>query len=258
MEIRNKLIWVTGASSGIGRAVCLKLASKGADLVITARDQDRLAALKEELLPLGVSVLLAPGDVCDLERMKSIANEHSAIDILIANAGDYVPSEIDCFNSGQYKSLMDVNYGGLLHCMEAVIPEMIKRGSGVICGVSSVVGYRGIPKAAAYGASKAAMSYFLESARFDLEPHGIKVTVISPGFVKTPLTDKNEFKMPFLVSPEFAANKIVTGIENERLEIHFPWQLSWICKFFRVLPYRLYHFLLSKSPLVKKDYDTEK
>jgi len=252
MDLKGKLVWITGASSGIGRALALALASNGCNLVLTARDLTRLEALGKDLSDHPVAVSLAPGDVCDLARMEEIAAQSPDIDILIANAGDYRPSEIAQFCSDEYMKLLSVNFGGMLNCMEAVIPGMRKRSSGMICGVSSVVGYRGTPRAAAYGASKAAVTNFLESARFDLEQLGIKVCVISPGFVKTPLTDKNSFAMPFLVTPEYAANRIVTGIQREKLEIHFPWQFSWLCKLFRVIPFPLYNALLKRSSVVRK------
>jgi len=252
MDLKNKLVWITGASSGIGRALALALASEGSHLVLTARDLTRLEDLRSGLAGYPVRVSLAAGDVCDLERMKEIEAQNPNIDVLIANAGDYRPSEIAQFCSDDYMRLLSVNFGGMLNCMEAVIPAMKERSSGMICGVSSVVGYRGTPRAAAYGASKAAMTNFLESARFDLEQLGIKVCVISPGFVKTPLTDKNSFTMPFLVTPEYAASRIVSGIQREKLEIHFPWQFSWLCKLFRVIPFPIYNALLKRSSVVKK------
>jgi len=253
MELKHKKVWLTGASSGIGEALALALAEEGAEIVLTARSKERLLKLKERLSGNTPAISIAPGDVSDVLRMKEIAEKHGPFDVLLANAGNYIPSDTGGkFNSQEYLSLLSVNFGGLLYCMEGALPGMKKSGGGMICGVSSVVGYRGVPRAAAYGASKAAITYFLESARFDLEPLGIKVCVISPGFVKTPLTDKNTFTMPFRVSPEYAARKIIRGIKKEKLEIHFPWQFSWLSKFFRIIPFPLYHLIIKRSSLVRK------
>jgi short-subunit dehydrogenase len=251
MELKGKKVWLTGASSGIGKALAAALAKEGSDLFLTARDQNKLEQLKEQIQNPSSKIVIAAGDVCDHSRMQEIVSQFGPFDVLVANAGTYLSSEMSRFNASEYLKQLEVNFGGLLYCMESVLPGMIAKGSGLICGNSSVVGYRGSPKAAAYGASKAAMTNFLESARFDLAPMGIKVSIISPGFVKTPLTDKNRFRMPFLVSSEYAARKIIDGIKKEKLEIHFPWQFSWLCKFFRVIPFPFYNWLISRSPLVK-------
>jgi NAD(P)-dependent dehydrogenase (short-subunit alcohol dehydrogenase family) len=166
--------------------------------------------------------LSSPCDVTDLAAVKECAagieGTHGPIDIVIANAGTYVASgPHESFDSAEYESIMRLNYGGMIHTIESVLPAMLERKRGHIVGVSSLVGYRGLPRAAAYGASKAAAINFLESLRFHTAPRGVPVTIVNPGFVKTPLTDKNDFEMPFLVPAEEAARIICRGIEKQKM-----------------------------------------
>jgi short-subunit dehydrogenase len=179
--------------------------------------------------------------------VKQIEGAFGSVDVLVANAGSHVPTNLEQFDAREYDSLMMLNYSGALYCIEAVLPSMLERKSGHIVAVSSVAGYRGLPRAAAYGASKAALTHFIESIRFDLVKHGIAATVVSPGFVKTPLTDKNDFEMPFLIEAGKAAKIMLRGIERRKMEVHFPWQFTLIMKLLRIIPYPAYHkFILNK------------
>lgn len=248
MNLRNKVVWLTGASSGIGEALAKRLAQTGCKLALTARRREALEQLALEVSAERSDALAFPGDVTDLEQMKQIAHaiesEWGPVDVLIANAGAYVPTNIEHFDSNEYDDQMKLNFSGALYCIEAVLDRMIQRKSGQIVGVSSLSGYRGLPRAEAYGASKAALINFLEAMRFDLRAHNIRVTIVNPGFVKTPLTDKNEFKMPNIIPADEAAEIMLRGIEGEKKEIHFPAAFSWTMKLLRILPYPLYEKII--------------
>ncbi len=249
-SLANKIVWVTGASSGIGASLTAELCRRGARVAATSRNEEKLNALAKLLLERGCVLRTYPGDVGDLQRMKEIAStievEMGALDILVANAGSHLFTRPLEFDSGEYQRLMDLNYGGVLHCIEAVLPAMLRRRSGRICGVASLAGYRALPRAAAYGASKAALIHFLESVRYHLEREGIEVTIVNPGFVKTPLTDKNDFPMPFLIDSDNAARLIANGLEQGRREINFPATFAFILRIARILPYRIYDWIVMR------------
>jgi len=245
MELQNKKIWITGASSGIGAALARELSQRGAHVALTARRPELLNSLAQDIKTCGIKALVMPGDVTKLEEMKELAEqidkELGGVDILIANAGKSLEPPTEDFDSEAYSSLMEINYGGVLHCMEAVLPKMLARASGTVVAVASLAGYRGLPRAAAYGASKAALIHFLEAARFRLERKGIKVFIVNPGFVDTPLTKKNDFHMPFLLRTEEAAKYICDGLQAEKIKINFPFLFSLLVEIARILPYPLYN-----------------
>ncbi len=244
MKFSGKVVWVTGASSGIGEALSLELCRRGARVAVTARRAERLADLVARIAATGGKAAAFPADIEDAqslaETVSAIQRWAQPIDILIANAGTHIPSYPQNFNASEYTQLMSINYGGMLNTLAAVIPDMVQRRAGHIVGVASLAGFRGAPSAAAYGASKAAMIHFLESARFHLEREGLQVSIVNPGFVKTPLTDKNKFYMPFRITSERAACIICDGLERQRKEIAFPAPFSWALKLGRVIPYGLY------------------
>jgi len=249
-DLKNRRIWITGASMGIGRSLTLELARRGAIMILTARGTEKLQKLQMEVREQGGSAIIKSGDVTDLERMKHIAKEAEeelgAIDILIANAGTHTFSRPEDFDTDEYLRLMDLNYGGTLRCIDAVLPGMLQRRAGRIVGVASLAGLRGLPRAAAYSASKGAVINFLQSIRFHLIRHDVHVTIVTPGFVRTPLTDKNDFKMPFLVEPERAARIIASGIAKGRKSISFPIPFNWTIQFLRVIPYPLYEWIITR------------
>jgi short-subunit dehydrogenase len=182
-----------------------------------------------------------------IAAVRTIEARWTGIDLALLNAGGHRPPQGAGFDMSQFVDVMTVNYFGVLHCIEAVLPGMLQRGRGHIAGVASLSGYRAIPTAAAYGASKAALIHALESIRFDLEPLGINITVVNPGFIRTPLTDSNRFRMPFIMDVERAAAIIVDGLERDRKEIHFPRVFSSILKLARVLPFPVYERIIRRA-----------
>lgn len=256
--LKDQLIWLTGASSGIGESLARRLAREGAHLALSARRADALERLVAEITAAtpGARCRAFPLDVTDRSRVAATAGEIAVafrrpIDILVANAGTYHPFDPTRFDSSEYEADMKLNYSGILYCVEAVLPEMLLRRSGYLVGMSSLSGYRGLPRAASYGASKAAVINFFEGMRFDLLKHGVDVSIINPGFVKTPLTDKNDFPMPFLIDGDDAAEAIVSGMRRRKKEIHFPAAFSWIMKIMRILPFPLYHAMVA-AKVVRK------
>ena len=168
----------------------------------------------------------------------------SGVDVAIFNAGTHTPASGTGFDSRQFVELTTLNYFGPLFGLDAVLPGMLARGHGQVVGVASLAGYRPLPTAAAYGASKSALSYAFNALRFDLAPRGIEVTVVNPGFVKTPLTDRNRFRMPFLMPVDRAVAAMVRDIERGKRESHFPGSLSWTLKALRLLPYPVYERMI--------------
>ncbi len=243
-NISGKVVWITGASSGIGKALAFECAKRGAKVALSARRAHILEKISVEITQAGGVAFPAKADVLNLDELKDtverIENELGNIDILIANAGTHVFSIPENFDSKEYIDLMEINFGGTLRTIEAVLSKMIKRKSGYIVGVSSLSGYRGLPRAAAYGASKSALIHFLESIRFHLSEFNIFVSIVCPGFVKTPLTDKNDFPMPFLIDSSKAAEIICNGIQRHKKEISFPIPFNWFLKLTRILPYFIY------------------
>jgi short-subunit dehydrogenase len=250
INFKQKVVWLTGASSGIGEALAYELAKRGARVALTARRADELERIRAVIAASGGSAECFAGDVLDLAGMKSIVErieqQLGAIDVAIPNAGTHIFSVPESFNSAEYMSIMNLNYGGTLHCVEAVLPRMLERKAGVIAPVASLAGYRGLPRAAAYGASKAAMINFFESVRFHVAPKGVWIAIVNPGFVKTPLTDKNDFKMPFLVDSPRAAQIILDGLERGKREIAFPFPFHWILKLAKMLPAPVYESIVNR------------
>lgn len=248
-QLRNKLIWITGASSGIGEALSYGLAQHGAQLVLTARRKEKLDQISQNIQQqYNLNPLVLPADVTDLTQLEAASKEMQANvglpDIVIANAGSHVFSRPLEFDAREYRAIMDLNFGGMLNTFHTVLPAMLERGTGHLVGMASLAGYRGLPRAAAYGASKAAMIHFLESIYFHLEPKNIIVTTVNPGFVKTPLTDKNDFAMPFLMSSEDAARVIIDGVRREKRVVAFPYLFSCTLALLRIIPFPVYKFLV--------------
>lgn len=239
-------VWLTGASSGIGEALVPALVASGARVAISARRVDALEAVAARV-PAG-QVHVVPVDVTDREAVHAAARHIEArwggIDLAIFNAGTHIPVNAERLDAADFRTLIDVNYLSLIYGVEAVLPGMLARGRGHIAGVASLAGYRALPTAAAYGASKAAAIVALDGIRFDVERRGVDVTVINPGFVRTPLTDRNTFQMPALIDADQAARLIVRGLARRKKEIHFPARFSWTMKLLRVLPYPVFERLV--------------
>ncbi len=235
-----KLVWITGASTGIGRELALLLAGEGVKVAASARSADKLA----ELASGSPNIVPYPVDVADRAAMlataNAIANAHGAIDLVVLNAGTWDAMGARDFGADRAMASMAVNYAGVANGVEAVLPAMIARRGGHVAMVSSVAGYRGLPKASAYAPTKAAVISLAETLRPELAAANVRVSVINPGFVATPLTAINKFPMPFMISAADAAARIANGLEKGKFEIAFPWQLVGLMKFARVLPYPLF------------------
>ena len=251
MALRNAVVWVTGASSGIGEALVTPLVARGAKVAISARRADLLEAQAARWRQQGADVRAFPLDVTDRagtrQVVEGVLQSFGQIDLAVLNAGNHLAPKTRPFDGQQYVDNMTLNFFGMIYGIEAVLPEMLARGHGHIAGISSLAGVRPLPTAGAYGASKAAASHMLDAIRFDLEPRGLLVTNVTPGFVRTPLTDRNKYRMPFLMEVDRAAEILADGLERGAREIHFPKPLSWTIKTLRVLPYPLYSWLIRKA-----------
>jgi NAD(P)-dependent dehydrogenase (short-subunit alcohol dehydrogenase family) len=236
--------WITGAGKGIGKSVTLELARRGWTVAASARTEADLVSLGEEAAKAGGTVVPFVLDVTKRTAVSQavglIEDRLGGIDLALLNAGTYVRFGVEDFTAEAFGRQMDINVMGTVNCLDPVLVRMRQRNSGHIAVVSSLTAYRGLPYASAYGASKAALTNMCEAMKPELDALGIQMTVIHPGFVKTPLTDRNEFAMPFLMEAEEAARRIVDGLERGTFEIAFPRRLTFLLKVARCLPYGLY------------------
>lgn len=241
---KNKVVLITGASSGIGRGLALNIARRGATVGAVARRADAITDLVKEIQATGGEGIALPGDVQDAASMRLVVEQlherYGRIDMLIANAGVGTSTDGSKVSGAEVARVINVNLVGAANSVEAVVPGMLKRKSGHLVVISSLAAYRGLPKSAAYCASKAAVSAFFESLRLDLEPRGIDVTIIHPGFIKTPLTAGRDAAMPWLMELEAAVEKIVRAIEKRKKSYAFPWQLATIVRAGMVMPIWMY------------------
>jgi|TARA_B100001540_G_scaffold115596_1_gene103573 short-subunit dehydrogenase len=252
--MNDKTIWITGASTGIGRALAIKFAKNGWNVAASARRENLLKELEE----LNQDIYSFPLDVTDKEKckevFKKIEDKFKTIDISFFSTGTWDPGKEKEIDVEQIENVMKVNFFGTLNCIKSVEKYYRNKKSGHISIVSSIAGYRGLPNSTGYGPSKSALNNLAESLFFDFKRYGVRVSLISPGFIKTPMTDKNDFKMPFLRTTDFAADKIYEGLVNSnKFEIHFPKQLTLILKLLRILPYTLYLKLISKLTKYQKN-----
>lgn len=247
MHLPQKRIWLIGASEGIGRDTAKRLAAGGALLCLSARNQERLDSLLQELEGTGHSAACC--DVTDLQSMKeayAIFREQGQVDVVMYNAGMYDPMAWEAWDLQKNLQTLDVNLNGAFRLVEVLREDIDASVLERIILVGSVAGYRGLPKSLAYGSSKAALNYLADGLRLDLEAKKVKLQLVTPGFVQTRLTDKNDFDMPMRISSEQAAEAIVAGIEKDVYEIHFPKRFTFIMKFLRLLPHWLYFFIAKK------------
>ena len=243
------IAWITGASTGIGAAVAKRLVAEGWTVAITARDAGKLQALADAHPG---KMIVAAGDVTDAEAMKvlrfSIETEAGRpVALALLNAGAWQEMGAADFDLKSFRQMVEVNLLGTANLLDAVMPPMMARRSGQIAIVASVAGYRGLPRAVAYGATKAALISMAESLKFDLDRAGVTMTLVNPGFVRTPMTARNSFPMPFLLEVEDAATRIVRGLATGRFEVAFPWQLVTPLKFLQILPARLFFAAVAKA-----------
>ena len=244
----KKIIWITGASSGIGKALAIKFAEKGWTVAASARRENLL----EDLNKFNPNIYSFPLDVTEIENCKLVANKiiekFGGIDICVFGTGMHDPKSEKRFNLNKIREIMEVNYFGTMNSINSIYEYFSEKKNGQISIISSVAGYRGLPAAGAYCASKAALTSYAESLNFDMQMKNVKVSLISPGFIKTPMTDQNDFPMPMIKSPEFAANEIFKGLtEKKSFEIHFPKAFTYFLKFLQILPSSIYFKLVSKG-----------
>ena len=230
--------WVTGAGSGIGRALAKRLAEQGWRVAISARTARDLDSLAAEVPGRITSFLL---DVTDeaacAHTVAAIEANLGPVDLAVLNAGAYFPTTAENFSVANFRKTVDVNLMGEVNCMGPLVPLMIGRRRGHIVLMGSLTAVFGLPTAASYGATKAALNSVAQAFRPDFERFGVAISVINPGFVKTPATDKNTFPMPFLVDVDHAVDRIMSGIERGSFDIAFPWQMSWGLRLMNILPY---------------------
>lgn len=244
------IAWITGASSGIGRDLALLYAKAGWQVYASARNGEALARLSDEAAAYEGDIIPAAMDVTQTQDIADFVAQRSTSNTLpqlaVFNAGFYEPIGLEDFDFDNFNKTFDVNVFGVARCISSLLPHYIASRSGHLAVVSSVAGYTGLPRAAAYGSSKAALIHLCESLKCECDAAGITLSMINPGFVRTPLTDKNTFKMPFIIEPEDAAQRIKSGLDKKRFEIHFPKRFSLILKFLRLLPYSLYFRLTGR------------
>lgn len=242
----GKRVWIVGASTGIGAALVRELASKGARVALSARSRDKLEALAQG----AAGSLALPLDLTDTTAFAAattrILNAWGGIDLVVFAVGTYEPVRAWDLDAEKARSMFGTNLLGVIGGVSTVLPQLLKQGSGAIALVASVAGYRGLPKSLIYGATKAALINFAETLYLDLRPKGISVFLICPGFVATPLTAQNDFKMPALITAEEAAVHIRKGIERGEFEIHFPKRFTCALKLLEIMPYRLYFSLVKR------------
>ena len=247
ISVADRHVWVTGASTGIGRAVTIELARRGARVVASARNESALDTLVREC---GDRVQALPLDVTDRQANRWAAEEISrrmgGLDIAFFNAGICEYVDVASFDSALFERTIRSNFLSMVYGIEAALPLLRQSPAPQLVGMSSTVAYRGLPRSEAYGASKAAIKNLFESLQIDLAREAFRVSVVCPGFVRTPLTDRNDFPMPFRIEADEAARRIVDGIEAGKPEIHFPRRFSLLFKLMTLLPDRLYIRLCAK------------
>ena len=247
----DKTVMITGASSGIGKGLALELSTRGAKLGLVARRQNLLDEIVDAIRLRGAKAFAVAADVRDADAMKAAADriraELGPIDVLIANAGIGTTSHISQLDPHHVANVISINVLGAANSVAAVVPQMVERGQGQLVAISSLAAYRGLPKSAAYCASKAAMSAYFESVRIDLRGTGVGVTIIHPGFIKTPLTAGRDAKMPYLMELDEAIPKIVSAIEKGKKSIAFPWQLASVVRAGMFMPAFMYDWIAARN-----------
>lgn len=249
---KDKIVFLTGASSGIGEALALAMAKRGATLGLAARREELLKELAEKCEQVGGKARYFAVDVIDAKAVaaaaKALRSEFGKIDILIANAGiGGNNSETRNFNAEAVAQVININLLGAVNAVSAVLPSMLENKSGQLVAVSSLAGFRGLPKSAAYSASKAGMTAFFESVRLDVQHKGVAVTIIQPGFIKTPLTSGRANKMPFLMELEDSIPLFLNAIERGKKFAAFPWQLATFVRLARIFPANLYDRIAGRA-----------
>ncbi len=237
---QGKRYWLVGASEGLGRAVAHVMSRAGAEVIVSARSEDRLKELVDELPGTASFVTV---DVADMDSVKQAAAQVGQIDGVVYLAGVYWPMKAQEWDNDKADMMAQVNYLGASRVVGEVIPHMVERGAGHIVLTGSLSGFRGLPGAIGYSASKAGLMALAESMQADLRTHPIKVQVINPGFIKTRLTDKNDFNMPFIMTPEDAANEVFDHMNDDAFKKSFPMVFSWLFRLSQFMPDWMYYRL---------------
>lgn len=242
----GRVVWITGASSGIGKAVAEKLAARGLKVAVSARSEAPLNALAATY----PTITAYPLDVTDADGVKgvidTIERDIGPIDLAIFCAAVWKVLDVEELDVEAVQTGMSVNFNGTVATLIPLLHRMMARESGHVGVVASVAGYRGLPRAAAYGPTKAALINLVETLSPDLARHNVDISIINPGFVDTPMTQDNDFPMPFIVQVEDAADRIIAGLEKRAFEVAFPWQLVTILKVLSVIPNRLFLYLMRR------------
>jgi short-subunit dehydrogenase len=251
--MNKKTIWITGGSTGIGKALAIKFASKGWNVAVSARREELLNELSNQY----ENISAFPLDVTDKQKcaevFDQIKKKYEDIDICFFSTGTWNPKKEKEIDVEQIEEVFKINFFGTVNTIKAVEQYFRDRKKGTITIVSSIAGYRGLPNSTGYGPSKSALNNLAESLYFDFKRFGVRVCLVSPGFIKTPMTDKNDFKMPFIKTTDYAANKIYDGLINKNVfEIDFPKSLTIILKILSFLPSKLYFSLVGQMTKYQK------
>ena len=251
--MNKKTIWITGGSTGIGKALAIKFANMGWNVAISARRESLLKEISEN----HENISSFPLDVTDKkkcnETFNDIKNKFNEIDICFFSTGTWNPKKEKDIDVDEIENVFKVNFFGTVNSIKAVEKHFKDKQSGIITIVSSIAGYRGLPNSTGYGPSKSALNNLAESLFFDFKRSNVRVCLVSPGFIKTPMTDKNDFKMPFLKTPEYAADQIYEGLINKNVfEIHFPKALTITLKLLSFLPSKIYFSLVGRLTKYQK------
>lgn len=250
------IVLLTGASSGIGAALAPMLAAEGHRVALAARRPEALDEVAASLRAAGHEALVVAMDVTDRAAVKAGVAEVEAqwgpVEVLVANAGVGDAMTVDRFDSRRFVKVVDVNINGVAHCLDAVLPGMLKAGAGQVVVVGSLAGDRGMAGASAYCASKAAVGVMCESLRIELRPRGVDVTLVQPGFVKSPLTDRNAFDMPFLMETEDGAREVLRAIRKRPRVHRFPWPLALLSRVGTWLPAALWERMMAGRAASKR------
>lgn len=244
-------VWIIGASTGIGEALARQLAKLDCRIALSARSADKLNKLATEL-PQTIALPLDITENTAVEHTSAkLIEQWGKIDLVVMMAGTYSEMSVETFDLNRVKEQINVNLNGSMNVLASVLPQLLRQGSGHLSIVSSVAGYRGLPNSLAYGPTKAALINLAEALHMELKPKNIGVSVVNPGFVDTPLTRKNTFHMPFLITAEKAASEIIVGLEKGEFEIHFPKAFTRTLRTLRVLPYTIYFAAVQRITATK-------
>ena len=251
--MNKKTIWITGGSTGIGKALAIKFANEGWNVAISARREQLLEEISNEYENISSFPLDVTNKSNCNEVFNQIINKFQNIDICFFSTGTWDPKKEKDIDVEQMEEVFKVNFFGTVNTIKAVEQHFKDRKNGVITIVSSIAGYRGLPNSTGYGPSKSALNNLAESLYFDFKRSNVRVCLVSPGFIKTPMTDKNDSKMPFLKTPEYAADQIYEGLVNKKsFEIHFPKALTITLKVLSFLPSWLYFNLIGRLTKYQK------